>query len=312
MDVTHKLFLGIAAGLAAGFLWGFVFLTPQILTTYSPVEITFGRFLFFGLCSLFYFNKVRDIFQRLRTRELVVVTALSAAGFWFYTILLVFSIQQGGAVITPLIIGLLPITISLCASKGQMVTLTFAAGLIFIFTGLMVLQLWPLLSGTGDFSNLNIASIIGLIAALGLWTWYALGNTAFLHRNPWISKRDITSFIGLISFAIMLLIAAVMIDVPLLLSRPDFGSYIFWCAIIGAGSSWIASWLWNICSTNCPLQISAPLIVSETIFGLLFTFIYQQRLPIPTEAIAITLFLGGAVLCIRSEIFQKSKRQPAH
>lgn len=63
-----------------------------------------------------------------------------------------------------------------------------------------------------------------------------------------------------------------------------------------------ANWLWNICSTHCQPTVSGPLVVTETIFGLLFTFLYQQRWPALHEAGAIVLFGVGISLTIYSEM----------
>lgn len=42
---------GIMAGILAGVFWGTPFLVPMVLANFSGLEITFGRFFFFGLIS---------------------------------------------------------------------------------------------------------------------------------------------------------------------------------------------------------------------------------------------------------------------
>jgi drug/metabolite transporter (DMT)-like permease len=44
MPLLSKLPLGIAAGLATGMLWGFVFVVPQALPDFTPLELTLGRY----------------------------------------------------------------------------------------------------------------------------------------------------------------------------------------------------------------------------------------------------------------------------
>ena len=43
---------GIAAGLAAGALWGLVFVAPRMAPGFSPVDVATGRFVAFGAAAL--------------------------------------------------------------------------------------------------------------------------------------------------------------------------------------------------------------------------------------------------------------------
>jgi drug/metabolite transporter (DMT)-like permease len=53
--------------------------------------------------------------------------------------------------------------------------------------------------------------------------------------------------------------------------------------------------------SNTNKGISGSLIVSETIFGLFYSFIFQQRLPFLNEWIAIILLIGSVIITIRSQ-----------
>src|ERR1035437_3273043 len=111
---TQKhLSLGILAGISTGLFWGIPFLVPQILTNYSSLEISFGRFFFFGVISLFFFRKVFEIIRKLSNRDRFILFLLSASGFWFYSTLLFWGVQATDGIISSLIIGLLPISIPL-------------------------------------------------------------------------------------------------------------------------------------------------------------------------------------------------------
>jgi drug/metabolite transporter (DMT)-like permease len=211
--------------------------------------------------------------------------------------MLFWSIQHGSPVITTIVVGTMPATIALASKNIRQLGWLFALGLAIIFAGLCVLH-------AGQFSHLmdhGIAPWVLPFGCLGLWTWYAVANSHFLAQHPQLSKTDMVSIMGLMTFAILMAMAAVFVDVPHILHHPQFHEYIFWAAVLGIGSSWAGFWLWNMCSKNCPPTVSGPLLVSETMFGLIYTFIYQQRMPTPNEATAILLFALGALLVIYAE-----------
>jgi drug/metabolite transporter (DMT)-like permease len=77
-------------------------------------------------------------------------------------------------------------------------------------------------------------------------------------------------------------------------------SFLLWTAVIGLGSSWIATLLWNKASQSLPTSLTGQLIVSETVFSLLYGFFYEKRLPAIWESISIVLIILGVFLSIRS------------
>jgi drug/metabolite transporter (DMT)-like permease len=110
------------------------------------------------------------------------------------------------------------------------------------------------------------------------------------------------SIMGMMTFLVLMVLGATAIDIPRILHHDQLGAYILWTSISGIGSSWAGFWLWNICSRRCPPAISGPLLVSETMFGLLYTFLYQQRVPTLSESSAIALFALGALCVIYAEM----------
>jgi drug/metabolite transporter (DMT)-like permease len=134
-----------------------------------------------------------------------------------------------------------------------------------------------------------------------MWVWFAINTTKFLQRNPKINTRDYTSLIGITNL-ILVSPAIFFIDgLSLIIHNPKLPSYLLWTAILGVGASWIANWLWAFCSKNCPSSISGILIVSETVFGLTYSFMFQERLPHIHETIAIILLIIGVIFTVRSQ-----------
>ena len=49
---NNPIALGIANGIAAGALWGVVFLAPAVLSTFNALQLSAGRYLVYGLIAV--------------------------------------------------------------------------------------------------------------------------------------------------------------------------------------------------------------------------------------------------------------------
>ncbi|MEZ0260985.1 MAG: EamA family transporter [Alphaproteobacteria bacterium] len=304
---SRNLMLGILAGIATGMLWGIVFIVPQALPEFTPLELSLGRYFFFGLASCFTLKRTWGHFKSFTLRDKWQVFWLSAAGFWLYTILLFWAVNEAGGILATLVIGLLPITIPLVAKKTWRIGAVFAGGLALLFAGLLVLQVTPLLQGAAP--TLTWKGAIPLLSCLVLWTWFGIKNTDFVQKYP-AAKVSLTNLMGISSFIILAVIGAVMVDMKALFAHEHFWMFVFWSAVIGVGSSWAANILWNICSSHCTASISGPLVVAETSFGVIYCFMFEKRLPEAHEAVALLLFGLGVALAIKAEIKLQMKLQP--
>jgi drug/metabolite transporter (DMT)-like permease len=68
----------------------------------------------------------------------------------------------------------------------------------------------------------------------------------------------------------------------------------------GIGSAWLATILWNIASQRLPASLCGQLIVSETIFALVYSFIWDGQWPSPLQWAASLLFVGGILASIKA------------
>jgi len=77
---------------------------------------------------------------------------------------------------------------------------------------------------------------------------------------------------------------------------------LFWgvSAAVALGASVIGNGLWNAASRLLPLTLSGQLIVFETLFALLYGFLYERRWPAPLEGAAIVLLLTGVLGSVRA------------
>lgn len=87
---------GILAGLAAGALWGVVFVAPRMVPGFSSVDLSAGRFLAYGAVAAI----VMLIGMRTRRvptmAQALAAVALSVLGFTGYYLLLVLAIRNAG------------------------------------------------------------------------------------------------------------------------------------------------------------------------------------------------------------------------
>ena len=72
------------------------------------------------------------------------------------------------------------------------------------------------------------------------------------------------------------------------------------CLFTGLGSSWLAGWWWNVASQRLPTSLSGQLIVSETVFALVYSFAWDGTWPTAAQTAAAACFVGGILLSIRA------------
>ncbi len=299
---------GILAGLLAGAFWGFSFLTPKILFNFLPIEISLGRYFFFALASfIFILFNIKHLKGWQTFKSHLMAFFLSLCGYSVYYVLLTTSVQKSGITVSSLIIGLLPLTIALASREKANFKIRFRFSLLLIFVGIMLLNLdfftanfW--MEGKDYFWGVILAFI-----ALIVWTAFAVINSSYLKKNPKISSRGWASLLGIYSFITMTLIIFILdpdFSLQNLVIRENFYLYIGWMVLAGLGSSWLATWLWNIASSRLPTSLTGQLIVSETVFALLYGFIYHKSLPQGLEAFSILILISGVWLGASS--FKKS------
>jgi drug/metabolite transporter (DMT)-like permease len=68
----------------------------------------------------------------------------------------------------------------------------------------------------------------------------------------------------------------------------------------GLGSSWLATVLWSIASQRLSASLCGQLIVSETLFALLYSFLWDGRWPHASELAAALLFVLGILASIKA------------
>ncbi|MDM1706844.1 DMT family transporter [Thiopseudomonas alkaliphila] len=295
------------AGLA-GALWGFVFVVPNLLPDFNPLLLSTGRYIVYGILSaLIILPKLIPLIQRLTRLDIQQLIWLSLSGNLVYYLLLASAVQLAGVATTSLIIGTLPVTITLAGRKdqGALSLRQLAWPLLLIMLGMLAVNISAFQQAANQQQPLH-NTVLGILCAFGAlfsWTRFAVNNTRYLKlsqftSSEWSSLWGITT--GLLS-VLLLLIAGGIFPSQLLPELPQSRWLSFFAISLGLAlfSSWLGNLLWNAASRRLPITLGGQLIIFETLFALLYGFVYAARWPSLTEIIAIALLISGVLWTVR-------------
>jgi drug/metabolite transporter (DMT)-like permease len=116
----------------------------------------------------------------------------------------------------------------------------------------------------------------------------------------------VTGLLGAVLWIVVAALPSSFVTAPL----ADARWHLFWVLNLGLaiGASWLGNGLWNAAAKRLPLTLSGQLIVFETLFALLYAFVYDHRLPRPLETAAILLLLAGVSWSVRQHADDNAKR----
>jgi len=289
---------GVLAGLAAGALWGLVFVAPRMVDGYGSVDLAAGRFVAYGIVAALVCAWTRRALPD--ARQALSAIGLSLLGFTGYYLLLVLAIRDAGTEVPSLVIGTIPIWIMLLGKPGHLRWAALVPGILLTAAGLALMTLAPHAGGAGQGAH-YWRGILWACASLASWTAFALLNAAWLKRHPEVSATDWANWLGLATGAGALLLWAVAgSDLRTLATLPDAPVFLALALATGAGSAWLATILWNVASQRLSASLCGQLIVSETLFALAYSFAWDGRWPTPSQWAAAVLFTLGILASIKA------------
>ena len=289
---------GVIAGLAAGALWGLVFVAPRMVDGYGSVDLAAGRFVAYGIVAALVCASTRRALPD--ARQALSAIGLSLLGFTGYYLLLVLAIRDAGTEVPSLVIGTIPIWIMLLGKPGHLRWAALVPGILLTAAGLALMTLAPHAVGAGQGAH-YWRGILWACASLASWTAFALLNAAWLKRHPEVSATDWANWLGLATGAGALLLWAVAgSDLRTLATLPDAPVFLALALATGAGSAWLATILWNVASQRLSASLCGQLIVSETLFALAYSFAWDGRWPTPSQWAAAVLFTLGILASIKA------------
>jgi drug/metabolite transporter (DMT)-like permease len=291
---------GVMAGLGAGALWGLIFVMPRMIGDYSGVDMTAGRFVAYGVLAACVMALGWRRRPRPTLRQAGAALGLSILGFSAYFLLLVLAIQDAGTEVPTLIIGTIPLWVMLLGKPVALRWRGLLPGLVLTLAGLLLMmsatQAGPAEQGGHFYRGVALAC-----AAMASWTLFALLNAAWLKRNPQVNATDWANWLGIAAgLGALLLWCFAGSDLPKLAAQPDLGLFAFLCLSTGFGSAWLATILWNMASQRLSASLCGQLIVSETVFALLYSFAWDGQWPSLVQAAACALFILGILASIKA------------
>lgn len=310
---------GLFFALAAGLLWGLVFVAPLLLPDYPAALLVLGRYLAFGLIALPLALLDRRTLRELRPADWLEACKLSAIGNFLYYLCLAAAIQRAGGPLPTVIIGTLPVVIALCsnhrnrARDGQLPWGRLAPSLLLILLGIACVNQTELqrlaARPDGDLRKYLEGGLLA-VGAVACWTWYPIRNADWLREHADRNPRAWATAQGLVTLPMalaggLLLYTAQAFNLPLL--GADFAlpwgprptTFVGLMLAVGLLASWVGTLCWNEASQRLPTNLVGQLIVFETLAALSYAFVLSGQAPAPLTLLGIALLIAGVLWALR-------------
>ncbi|WP_114239902.1 DMT family transporter [Dyella sp. C9] len=306
---------GILYALAAGLMWGLVFVSPLLLPDYPAALQSVGRYLAFGLIALPLGWIDRHALRQLSRSDWLTALRLAAIGNLLYYLCLASAIQLAGAPLPTMIIGTLPVVIAISANlrharrDGRLPWRWLTPSLLLIAAGIACVNRAELSAlGVDPSGELGRYARGALLAcgAVACWTWYPLRNAEWLREHPGRSPRTWATAQGLatlpLALAGYLLLWSFMrlhgssFELPL---GPQPWRFVGLMAAIGLFASWLGTLCWNAASQRLPTAMAGQLIVFETLAALAYAFALRGQRPGALTLAGVALLVAGVAWAVR-------------
>ena len=305
------MWIGILYALAAGLLWGLVFITPSLLPEYPPVLLSVGRYLAFGLIALPLGGLSRRALRQLTRPDWIEALKLAAIGNLLYYLCLSAAIQRAGGPLPTMIIGTLPVVIAVCANRrnarrdGLIPWRTLMPSLALIAAGIASVN-HSETSVLADDPGRYASGAVLAIGAVICWTWYPLRNADWLREHPdrspgtWATAQGLATLpLAAVGFGLVwgwMALGDTGFAMPL---GPRPLAYAGWMFALGLLASWLGTLCWNEASQRLPTAIGGQLIVFETLAALAYAFLLRGAWPNLLTQLGIGLLIIGVMWGLR-------------
>ncbi|WP_291839333.1 DMT family transporter [Brevundimonas sp.] len=305
MSASRDRLIGVACGLGAGAMWGLVFLAPKVAPDASPMLMSAGRYLAYGIiAALLLAPRWKRVAALLDARAWRALAWLSLAGNIVYYLFLVVSVHFAGVAASALIVGMVPVVVAVWGLRDPDAPPLRKVGPPILLAAFAVALIgWESLSRDAAAGRDAVSVLIGLgcgLAALLCWSAYAVGNSRWMARLPQVGAHDWSLLTGVVTGAFALLLA-----VPALLGAGEATAE-QWArlAAVSVGVAVLASIVgnafWNQASRLLPLSMLGQMIVFETLFAFLYGYLWEARGPTVVEIVAMILMIVSVVWCLRA------------
>jgi drug/metabolite transporter (DMT)-like permease len=317
---------GVLFALAAGMMWGLVFVGPLLLPEYPAALQSVGRYLAFGLLALPLAWWDRLEINRLTRHDWAEAFKLSLVGNLVYYLFLSGAIQRAGAPLPTMIIGTLPVVIAISANlrnhqrDGRLPWGRLAPSLALIALGIACVNHveWNTLraSPSTDLGRYATGAAMAVVA-VACWTWYPLRNADWLRGHPGRNPRAWATAQGLATLPLSLVGYAALwgsAEIGWMNFEMPFGPRpVFFVGLmvsIGLLASWVGTLCWNEASQRLPTAVAGQLIVFETLAALAYAFVLRHTWPHWLTWLGIALLVAGVLWGVRIKPVPYTPTQP--
>lgn len=309
---------GVMYAALAGALWGLVLMVPAVLPEFNALLLASVRYLMVGVLSLLMLVPMARQLRRLTLTDAWMLLRLAVVGNLVYFVCLVAAIQRLGVAPASLIVGVLPLTITLYGrnDSGAAPLKRLIGPLALILAGMLCINLETFAFAPGELDD-KLLGVLFALGALACWTWYGVHNSRYLKQCGHFDSHHWSVLNGLTTaLASLAMIGALLLWQPqaLQVQAAPARWWLFWAASLGCAvfGSWLASACWNAASKRLPVTLSGQLIVFETVFALLYAFVWRQSGPSLLETAAIVLVIGGVLWSMRQHEVPRELAKAAH
>jgi drug/metabolite transporter (DMT)-like permease len=311
-----SLISGSLFALAAGLMWGLVFVGPLLLPEYPAAIQSFGRYLAFGLIALPLAWLDRAALRQLTRADWIEALKLALVGNIVYYLFLASSIQRAGGPLPTMIIGTLPVVIAITSNlrdarrDGRLPWGQLTPSLLLIAAGIACVNHTELTALRADPQADPTRYAIGALLAVGAvacWTWYPIRNADWLRahgeRNPrsWATAQGVATLpLALIGYALWWAFTAWRGDAFVMPLGPRPWFFVGLMLAIGLFASWLGTLCWNEASQRLPTTLAGQLIVFETLSALAYAFVLREQAPAALSLLGIVLLIAGVAWALRA------------
>lgn len=300
-DMRNKI-VGVGFGAAAGAVWGLVFLAPAIAGDFGPLYLAAGRYLAYGLiAAVLLMPRWRTLMRQLGRAEWIALIWLSLLGNTLYYILLSSAVQLAGVTVTSLVIGFIPVVVTVVGSRDVSApSLARLAPSLLLGFGAVACIGWQTLGNVR--AEAGITPLIGLLCAVGAlisWASFAIVNSRWLVHLREVSAHEWSLLLGIVTGlqAVLLVPFALLLE-PTAHDAAAWYRFLAVSAAVALFASVVGNAFWNTMSRLLPLTMVGQMILFETAFALLYGFLWEARLPTVPELLAIACMGASVVTCL--------------
>lgn len=305
---------GVFLGVAAGALWGLIYIAPLLVPEYNPVLVALGRFVAFGVVSLPFLWFMRGEIRKFSRADVIESFRLPFFGNLIFYSLLTICIRLAGAPLAGMLMAVIPVLVAIVsnmryAREGKAVAWSrVVPPLAVIFAGLVIAN-WT------EFEMIRNASAAGGgrfwigtgfgLAAVFAWTWFSIYNGEWLLAHPerspsaWTALQGVTVLpVALGAFALLAWPFEFM-DTSVTLLGPTPLKFLGVAFMVGLLCSWVAMLAWNKMSSLLPSALGGQLIVFESVFAVVYALIYRGEPPTASMVVGFVILLAGVLGSLR-------------